>query len=216
MSAGLKEPAAKWRRIAHIYNEPRRHYHNLSHIESVFDRAHVILSNTKPCPVNALYLAITYHDIVYEPGASYNEMGSAAYAAADLGANEEHPNWTLIGEVMRLIRLTEYHETDDLDLIGQILIDADLHSLSDEPDKYEENSIRLRKEFKRFSDTEWRVGRIFFLKKMLERDQIYYLGDVDQEIRARFNMEHELRNLEDGSFYSEHNVDRDRFDPERS
>lgn len=55
------------------YNEPFRFYHNWSHIESMLKLAHV-----KNIPLtDELFLAIVFHDIIYNPKLNDNEERSA-------------------------------------------------------------------------------------------------------------------------------------------
>ena len=70
-----KSSSLIWHQIALRYQEKHRHYHHLQHIYDLLklaERYHDQLKNKL-----AVYLAIFFHDIVYEPHSSTNEEDSA-------------------------------------------------------------------------------------------------------------------------------------------
>src|SRR5690606_2549590 len=66
--------------LAAAYGEPHRAYHNASHIAEVlgwFDRVADDVGWHRPAEV---YVAIVFHDAIYEPAAKDNEARSASWA----------------------------------------------------------------------------------------------------------------------------------------
>lgn len=139
-----------------------------------------------------LRAAILYHDVEYSPGAWDNEYRSAIVAARECGLQGWQNN-----EVQRLIMLTKDHLTNDEDSLGKIIIDLDLAGLAS--DEYESNSKKIRREFYKLSDEEWRAGRVAWLEKFLARPTIYLTdyGKENWETDARFNMVLELNYLKE-------------------
>jgi predicted metal-dependent HD superfamily phosphohydrolase len=193
----------QWAKIERAYTAPNRHYHNLQHVEHVLARCDELIPLSgiiSQFYIDAIYLAVIYHDVVYVPGASYNELGSAALASLDISGGSPPTNETtsLITSVMSLIRATTHKNLESYPTRPtKILLDADLYELS--TDKYFENSKNIRKEFD-CTDEEWYIGRTAWLEEFLERPFIYHYGD-NQHIRAkldllaRHNMVTELQDL---------------------
>lgn len=188
-----EERRGKWVKIEEAY--AGRPYHNLEHIQVVLDR--IVLFNHLEKDFDALLLAAIYHDVVYVPGADFNELGSAAYAAVDLGQRGLDSGLTT--EIMRLIHATEHVNYDDgLDTAASLICDADLYELS--TDRYTENSQKIRKEFD-CTDLEWRMGRLKWLRDFTLRPHIYHFGDRNHtrgelDALAQANMLAELKRLE--------------------
>ena len=75
------EPAilkALWQDIAVRYNESQRAYHSLQHIQQLFTQFEQIKHYLNEPHIIAL--ALFYHDVIYEPTRSDNELKSAEYA----------------------------------------------------------------------------------------------------------------------------------------
>ena len=79
------EPAilkALWQDIAVRYNESQRAYHSLQHIQQLFTQFEQIKHHlNKP---HIIALALFYHDVIYAPTRSDNELKSAEYAVDSL------------------------------------------------------------------------------------------------------------------------------------
>jgi Uncharacterized protein conserved in bacteria len=93
--------AACWLELETAYNLPGRHYHTLQHIEQML----ILLDEVKEAcaDLEALQLAIFYHDIVYNAQRKDNEAQSALIARerlATLGFRD-------VDKVVALILATE-------------------------------------------------------------------------------------------------------------
>jgi predicted metal-dependent HD superfamily phosphohydrolase len=175
------------------WKQPHRHYHDLSHLAvmlAVIDR-HAGWAQ-EPAAVR---LAAWFHDAVYVPRRADNEEASAALAGSvlrRLGLAREQ-----IEEVTRLVRLTERHGPAPGDRNGELLCDADLSVLADEPDAYRHYAHRIRLEYSHLPDSAFRAGRIGVLRRLLAMPALYHVPELKEawEERARTNLTRELTAL---------------------
>jgi predicted metal-dependent HD superfamily phosphohydrolase len=138
-----------------------------------------------------LYLAILFHDVVYDTNRKDNEEKSAEFAENWLKnkfVNEE------IKEVKRLILATKHQHKNETDKDAQIIVDCDLAGLGQSWEGYKKNGENIRKEYSQFSDEEFKNGRIKFLENMLKQPKIFYILTL-LESKARENMKRELEEL---------------------
>lgn len=172
------------------YSQPHREYHNLMHVEDVLLR----IEELEPPQEHELALALAawFHDAVYQPGNDDNEDRSAyvAYDALEqVGADP-----ALIGEVVRLVRLTATHDPDAGDVPGAVLSDADLAILAAPRDRYERYVDQIRVEYVHVPDDQFRIGRARVLQAFLDRPAIYRTahGRRHWEEPARTNLAAEI------------------------
>lgn len=177
---------ARWR-------QPHRHYHDLSHLGAmlaIIDRQ----AGWADDPA-AVRLAAWFHDAVYVPRRDDNEEASAALACSMLRRLGFTPK--RVEEVARLVRLTQRHDPGPDDCNGELLCDADLAVLADEPDAYRHYAHRIRLEYSHLPDPVFRAGRIGVLRRLLAMPALYRVPDLHQawEQRARDNLQRELAAL---------------------
>ncbi|MEU7903183.1 metal-dependent phosphohydrolase [Actinoplanes sp. NPDC049118] len=177
------------------WSEPQRQYHTVAHLSAVLD---VIdeFADLASGP-DLVRLAAWLHDAVYDPRAlgDANERDSAEFAEGlltTLGV----PAGTA-AEVARLVGLTAGHATDEDDLDGELLCDADLAILASAPDDYAAYTAAIRREYAHVPDDAFRGGRAQVLKALLELPSIYRHPPLREawEGRARANLEAELKTL---------------------
>ncbi len=174
--------------ILTAYSEPYRAYHNLAHIEYMFKLLDKHSFREEQNPV--LNLAIFYHDIVYNPGATNNEEASAMLfneRAIQLLMPYNHTE-----QVKSLILSTAKHITDG-DFTTSLLIDLDLAILSDD-ENYDQYATNIRKEYSQYDDNTYLSGRQKILTNMLKKEKIYATRYFHEklETKARENMQREL------------------------
>ncbi|HEX2417435.1 MAG TPA: metal-dependent phosphohydrolase [Micromonosporaceae bacterium] len=189
---------ARWR-------QPHRHYHDLSHLAAmlaVIDR-HAGWAD-EPAVVR---LAAWFHDAVYVPRRNDNEEASAALAGSVL--RRLGLPYQQIDEVIRLVRLTERHHPGPGDRNGELLCDADLSVLADEPDSYRHYTHRIRMEYSHVPDAAFRAGRIGVLRQLLAMPTLYHVPELKEawEERARTNLNRELAALAGNSTRGQQNGD---------
>jgi predicted metal-dependent HD superfamily phosphohydrolase len=169
------------------WSEPHRRYHTVDHLTRMLDVVDAYASHaTDP---TAVRLACWFHDAIYDPTRPDNEERSAELAASMLGALGV-PAY----EVLRLIRLTSIHEVSPGDRNGELIADADLAILANEPHVYADYARQVRDEYSFVPDADFRPGRTAILRRFLDRPAIYRMPITHArwEAQARANITAEL------------------------
>jgi predicted metal-dependent HD superfamily phosphohydrolase len=181
--------------IERAHEEPHRAYHTLDHIAALLqllDRHGAGASDPE-----ALELAILFHDAVYDPARQDNEAASADLAAARL-AELGFPAAT-VAAVRRLILATRHagHADAERDAGVALLLDLDLSILAADWETYRGYAQAIRREYARYPDAIYRVGRQRVLEAFLARENIYLTPGLRAlwEARARDNLARELTEL---------------------
>ncbi len=167
------------------YMEPHRYYHNFNHIARMF----YIAKRNKIELTNEQTLAIFFHDVIYVPGRSDNEVKSAEYFYDWCYYN--HNVDGIDGEIVGRIILDTKTELPSIEQ-SKIVIDLDLYDLGTL--LYATNSELIRKEFLTvYNEQQYISGRKNWIEGFLERDSIYVsdLG-IPLEQVARQNLIGEL------------------------
>jgi predicted metal-dependent HD superfamily phosphohydrolase len=180
-----------FRLLINAYSKPDRHYHNLQHI----DRVLTTIDRFKLQDPIAVKLASWFHDFVYDPQASDNELQSAKLASELL--TELNLPLATIDRVQQLILATHGHQTDPTDLDRSILLDADLAILGTPPDQYQIYTRSIRQEYSWVGDAAYQTGRILVLESFLQRDRLFCTDLLFNELesQARFNLSQEIEVL---------------------
>mmetsp|Transcript_44789 Transcript_44789/g.122306 ORF Transcript_44789/g.122306 Transcript_44789/m.122306 type:complete len:505 (-) Transcript_44789:144-1658(-) len=203
------ELASDWWRVIHDKHcEGHRHYHNLSHLsEMLFYADQFELSRP-----DSLFLAIFFHDIIYEPTLKDNELKSAQLFrdfAAEVNAAYEPTSAggatnPLTGgpplckedvdEVAAWIERTASHMNGPAEGDLAYFLDADLAVLAREPAGYARYTQQIRAEYAHVEDSDWCAGRPAVMQRFLDADQLYFNNGTRAawEERARANMSAEL------------------------
>ena len=175
------------------YSSPRRHYHNLDHLQHLLNSLEEVKEHIHCFP--ALQLCAWFHDYIYEPQELDNEVQSAVYAERVL--SKLRVEFDTVRLVQQIILSTRKHEplleeTDNL-----FFLDVDLVILGSATDQYLAYSQAIRQEFSKVSDRDYQTGRTKVLTQFLDRDRIYYtdyFGDR-LESQARGNLKAEINTL---------------------
>ncbi len=193
--AGLKEPAASalFLELCRRYSEAGRAYHNLDHIAAMLHTASRFQSEAHDSV--AIFLAIWFHDAVYDSRRNDNEVESAVYAASAL--KEAWASQNLLPTVERLILATKTHQASADDLNCQLLLDADLAVLGSSPTDYNYYAQAIRAEYAWVLESDYRAGRQKVLRSFLDRSRLYYTDALYQEYEkaARENLRWEIEQL---------------------
>ena len=174
--------------LAECYGAVGRHYHTLEHIAHAhveFDRVAQYMAQPD-CVLAALF----YHD------ALDTEVSSALYWQRTMQNSRMVDGRGIIFEVVRLIRLTEKHETSAVaDMDGALCIDIDMSILGVDPVGYLGYRTRVREEYRMHDDAAWATGRSErFLIPTLARPRIFLTDqfELSRGAQARANLEGEL------------------------
>lgn len=194
----LEQVSILWQNIAIRYNEPQRAYHDLQHIQQLFGQYDQVKDNLHEPHIIAL--AIYYHDVIYEPTRSDNELKSAEYAVESL---TDYLSAEQCQHIYALIMMTASHQVDKWSNETKerekyndaaYLLDMDLSILGSSWSEYEHYAHTVRQEYAHVSDDDYRVGRIAVLKKLLAHSTLYltdyYYARLEKQ--ARKNIEHEI------------------------
>lgn len=167
------------------YSESHRHYHNLQHVGEM-------LAALPSCS-NALYMAVWFHDAVYDPKLKDNEEKSAELAkkkCIGLGYCEE-----FAANVESLIMATK-HVSEPSTGEAKLLCDADL-AIFASPRVYEYDEA-IRKEYSFVPEEMYLQGRKKVLNGFLSKPCIYHTKEFRDkyEEKARENLKALIQELD--------------------
>lgn len=150
------------------YRGQGRYYHTDIHLaQGLTEISYVYSFLTNPLLVE---LAFWFHDVVYNPLCSDNEVRSAAYAERvmrEWGMAEAD-----IATVVRMIHIST-HTTAPTTSDEKSFVDADLSIFGQSPSMYHAYARDTRREWFHLSSNAFADGRISFLEGVLARDTIY-------------------------------------------
>lgn len=165
------------------YDEPHRAYHNRQHLaECLQVRRLVNAACQAPAEVD---LALWFHDAIYDPLRSDNELRSAQWldeVARDSGLDDETRR-----RLYDLVMVTR-HDSAPQSVDEAVLVDTDLAILGASFERFEEYDQQVRREYLHVPMSIYRQKRRQILKGFLTRDRIYttapYFDAFEQQARA--------------------------------
>ncbi|MBP0018789.1 MAG: hypothetical protein J7647_14735 [Cyanobacteria bacterium SBLK] len=175
--------------ILTAYGESHRHYHNLQHLEeclSLCDRFAV-----KSAEIEA---ALWFHDVIYHPRESDNEIKSANYACQILErAGVEKNKQEAIADCILATR----HDVIPENLLAATVVSIDLAILGSNSERYREYARAIRLEYHWLSDRQFREGRDRVLRSLLQRPKIFPIEPLFSQLEemARINIRNEMNDL---------------------
>ncbi|WP_201605767.1 hypothetical protein [Psychrobacter immobilis] len=186
-----------WQNIVTRYGEPQRAYHTLNHIEQLlvqFENIKQVLSEP-----HIIALALYYHDVIYDPARSDNELQSAEFATEALGF---YLSTEQCQQIHALIMMTANHQLDtlvDSDKYNDAayLLDMDLSILGAPWPIYKQYAKAIRQEYAHVADDNYRDGRTAVLQGLLAHPKLYLTDHYynQLETQARDNIKRELTSL---------------------
>jgi predicted metal-dependent HD superfamily phosphohydrolase len=173
------------------YAEPHRVYHGVAHLRDVlteFDQARSAELARRPDEVE---LALWFHDAIYDPRRSDNELKSADLvrrAASDAGVAEQSCE-----RVHALVMATD-HRAVPADADAQLICDVDLAILGADAARFDEYERQIRAEYAWVPDPAFRARRIEILEALIARRAIFSTVHFQErfEARARANLSRSL------------------------
>ena len=178
--------------VISLYSSPKRHYHNLDHIEALLRLygRHEQLLNAP----NAVNFAIWYHDAIYNASKNDNEKKSAELAQRHLSSMGVAQK--TINQCSQLIMATKNHELPEVMSSFDIkfFLDIDLSILASTRKAYMEYTKQIRREYSIYPDFLYYKGRKKVLQHFLNMETIYKTELFQNlwEETARNNILHEL------------------------
>ena len=178
------------------WSEPHRHYHDARHLGeclALWSRWQAQAEHP-----GEVAIALWFHDAVYDPKASGNELRSAAWAARGLlkaGLASETAQ-----RVRDLVMATRHDMWIDAPPQGrdvQLILDIDLAILGAPGERFERYDKDVRKEYAWVPGFRYRSLRAHVLQVFLERPQLYHgAAAVDLlEAQAHINLAAALSRL---------------------
>lgn len=191
----LGASVADWVLFAQLqasYAEPGRAYHNTQHILNClayFDTLPMLAE--QPTEIE---IAIWFHDALYDPQQSDNEVRSAEWARHAL-RTQAIPT-ARAHRVYDLILATK-HDTPPATLDAALLIDIDLAILGQSPAHFAAYDQAIRQEYAWVPDATFRTRRSAVLQHFLDRTRIYQTDYfyTHFEEQARRNLAHAIGQL---------------------
>jgi len=149
------------------YAETHRYYHTIEHVNFMINEIYELYKKSKITEnnKNILIVSAIFHDIIYNVSDDVNEIKSAELLKNKTKYVDEYQD-NYIQKIYNIIIDTKTHITNDE--LSQIFCDLDMYTISDssfgELLKYEK---QIYLEYQKFGFNEYRIGRIKFLKSML-------------------------------------------------
>ena len=186
------DPLPVYEQLIRLYSEPQRHYHTLNHLKHClgqFDRA----SDHMDDPT-AVEIALWFHDAIYDPHASDNELKSAELF---LQLTEDALEADFSRKVYALIMIT-MHQQPPQTLDEKFIVDIDLSSFALPWEEFKQDSQAVREEYAHVKDEDFFPNQLTFLRSLLDRPR-FYVTDFFYaccETSARENLQRHLSDLE--------------------
>jgi predicted metal-dependent HD superfamily phosphohydrolase len=173
------------------YSEKHRAYHNLSHINYLLEEA----KNFEFADFEAVFWATWFHDAIYEPKRSDNEIESAKMAVKILSKLSLRDDKII--KIEQIILATQTHSAENLDDDGKIFLDLDLSILGANREIYQNYSRAIRREYAHVPNFLFRRGRKQILENFLKRETIYFTENLRERFEkpARLNLSNEIKEL---------------------
>jgi predicted metal-dependent HD superfamily phosphohydrolase len=185
---GLTAAESLWLEISQSYSKKKRHYHNLSHLQAMYEQ----LNNNRPHiqDWDTILLSLFYHDIVYKVTSKTNEKESAKLAMKRLNSIA-YPEALSNRCYDHILATASHQQTNDPDT--NLFTDADLSILGQERNTYETYCIQIRKEYSIYPDILYKPGRKKLVLHFLEMDRIFktdhFFNRFEQTARENLNWE---------------------------
>jgi predicted metal-dependent HD superfamily phosphohydrolase len=167
-SLDLAPPDGLLASLSSHLSDPSRHYHDRRHVADCLGW----LDQTRHLAEHPgeVALALWFHDAVYDPHQSDNEVRSADWARRALETAGAPPS--TVARVEELIMATTHeHSAGSAD--ARLLADIDLAVLGASPEKFAAYEAGIRAEYAWVPEPEFQRARIAILRRFLARPAIY-------------------------------------------
>ncbi|MEQ9095351.1 MAG: hypothetical protein RIE32_03715 [Phycisphaerales bacterium] len=175
--------------LDHLYETPRRAYHNIEHVTQCLDA----LVELEALSTES-QLALWFHDAVYVAGSDGNERASAELCRT-------YGTWlgfekAILDSAADAVFATT-HDGMPRSEVASSVADADLSILGAATDRYRSYARSIRIEWSHVPDSDFNTGRASLLRGFLDRSSIYHTarGQELYEDAARENLTNEIETL---------------------
>lgn len=182
--AGFDPAPRFWGELADAYASPGRHYHTLRHVAEVAERFDEVAKGPGwGAPVDA-WLAVLFHDAVYDTARSDNEVQSAALCAAACTRwlDGPHPG----AETLILLTAKHGHNTATLDADARHFLDCDMAILGADAARFAEYERDVGLEYGRvYPPAAYAFGRRAFLEGLLATPRVFLSDRFHERLDAQ-------------------------------
>lgn len=189
---GIGENMDTFQQLIAAYSEPHRHYHTGGHIDACLTHLDQVRQLANYCA--EIEIALWFHDVIYKPRSTTNELDSANWCRNFLAVN--HVDQRVIERVHKLIMAT-CHNAAPASADEQLLLDIDLAILGAPEEIYWQFENNVRKEYKWVPGFIFRAKRKEILDGFLQRERIYnsdyFFKTLEQQ--ARINLQAAIARL---------------------
>lgn len=194
ISAPLLLHAEMWAELQAAYQTPPRAYHNIQHVHEVTAHYQNVTASIGWKNPKEVYLAVLYHDAIYQAGRKDNEARSAELALLTIEKYLGYESLD-IAKVKNLIELTAKHghlHSDNFDQDAAHFLDCDMAILGSDSTQFLAYDKAIANEYRgKLPGWMFQFYRRKFLKNLLDSPLIY-LSDFffeSHEAKARVNIE---------------------------
>jgi predicted metal-dependent HD superfamily phosphohydrolase len=179
--------------IEAAYASPPRAYHNFSHVQEVMRHFESVASGPGWSQPAEVWLAVLYHDAIYDAGRRDNEARSAELAVEHIGRwlSDQGINAARVAELINLTARHGQFAPGDVDRDASLFLDCDMAILGAEPAVFDAYDRGIATEYRGHVPA-WlfKLNRRRFLKGLLGRERIflsdYFHANFDKQ--ARINL----------------------------
>ena len=170
------------------WSEPQRHYQDQRHLRECL----ALWTRWRDHSLRAgeVAIALWFHDAIYDPQASSNELNSAAWAARSLVRASADSDTAQ--RVHDLVMATQHDAPAALgaSLDAQLLVDIDLSILGSPAERFERYDQDVRKEYAWVPGFRYQEARAQVLHTFLDRPRLYHGEHAVAllEAQARINL----------------------------
>lgn len=181
-----------WLEIEKAYSGKKRHYHNLSHLEQLWQQ--LLPLKATIVDWDTLLFSLFYHDVVYNVRRQDNEEKSAELAQQRLQALY-YPSAGIDKCVAQILATKSHTSSPDLDT--NLFTDADLAILGQDWPTYHNYTQQVRREYSIYPDLLYKPGRKKVLQHFLNMERIFKTTHFYTlyEQNARNNLYREIAEL---------------------
>ena len=163
----LPLPGALLDALETSYSTPPRAYHGFDHLAEVAQWFEVVARGPGWKQAREVFVALLFHDAVYEAGRSDNEARSAVVAKEAIALHRLDVD---VGRVAHLIELTAQHGkvTRPLDHDEACFLDCDMSIVGSEPRRYALYERQIADEYAALPREAYAAGRRAFLERLYD------------------------------------------------
>ncbi len=180
-------PAGQWEALQASYATPPRAYHHFGHVRSLLQHCQWVAEQVGWRQPREVFLAVLYHDAIYESGRKDNEARSADLAVTEIARWLPDADVD-VARVRELILLTARHgrlQPDEVDEEAALFLDCDMAIIGAPADVFDAYDEGVAEEYAgSVPGFLYRAGRKRFLRKLLDQPRIFLSDPFHRQFDA--------------------------------